>query len=359
MGFYTISSSNTGKFNALHVNASAPSQFSEGLNVDLSSKVLFNIPVNVWYIGALGNNVQIQCAANMRYRLGMNASTQNCDVRLKNNASYVNIKTVPGEQGKYRIQLVNKPNMYLTVENVGATENVYWAELDDSNTRQKWTISEVTCEHVYANDWLRMRTTPSATGGRDVLMPTVAPFKETFTTDKGTFTYSFTFTDKNNWATFQPNMEATKINIYAYNEIKRKTGKYPVVNVGEVAGLTDEAGRYWIAVGPNVVNPDHKPSEIPTPEEMYAHGTLDVVIKDEYGTTFYIPAVVGGTKAHTYQNGIIQTWISFETPDETYNPGGDYNGLVCAEFINVAKNDFNGMQKGFFSIEKIIFYSSK
>lgn len=344
----------SGDFCFLNVSSSAISPLGTGSNVNIIYDS-GNKPGTVWYIGSLSNNVQIQSTLNMRYRLGANASTWNCDVQLKNYAANVNFKLVSGTKNTYRIQLVSNPSMYLTDDK---GRDAIWTAFDESSAGQKWVIHEMSCEYVHANDWLRMKTTPSATGGRNVSMPTVAPFEKTFLKNGVTVKYTFQFNDKYNWATFQPNMGTTKINPEAYKEIKRVTGKVPVVNEGAVAGLTDEAGRYWIAVGPNVVNPNHKPNQIPSPQEMYAHGTLDVVVKDVYGTTFYIPAIVGGTKAHTYQNGIIQTWISFASPSETSNPGGNYNGVVCAEFINVKQENFSGMQEGFFFIEKIIFYPS-
>ena len=71
---------------------------------------------------------------------------------------------------------------------------------------------------------------------------------------------------------------------------------------------------------------------------MYAKGVLDIVLKDENGTRWYIPAIVGGTKAHTWTNGIIQTWKSFPSGhyDSAKNyslPGNEWYGTVAVEFI--------------------------
>ena len=68
---------------------------------------------------------------------------------------------------------------------------------------------------------------------------------------------------------------------------------------------------------------------------------------------FYIPAVVGDTKNHTWSNGIIQTFKKY--PNGSFeSAGADFNGKVCAEFIGNLGGKMSGL--GAFSIEEIIFY---
>lgn len=130
-------------------------------------------------------------------------------------------------------------------------------------------------------------------------------------------------------------------------------GTTPVINK-DGKGYTDEYGNYWMAVGPKVINPSLSDSATPTPTEMYGRGKLDIVVKSSDGTLYYIPAVVGDTKNHTWNNGIVQTYRAY--PNGTWDPATtNFDGLVCAEFIGSFVNgDMSGL--GSYSIEKIIYY---
>lgn len=197
------------------------------------------------------------------------------------------------------------------------------------------------------NAWLKMYTSPTGSNGRTVSMPTVSSFK-----GSDGFTYSFT---KRSYWWSNEDYETAGINPYAKAQIKKVTGKDPVINIGSWGQKTNEKGDYWIAVGPNVVNPKHASNVSPTAEEMYAKGRLDVVVKDEAGTLFYIPAVVGDTKNHTWSNGIIQTYKSY--PNGAFTSAhANFNGVVCAEFIGPDADVFGGFSA--FEIVKIIFYAS-
>ena len=171
--------------------------------------------------------------------------------------------------------------------------------------------------------------------------------RQPFPTNLKSFTVdgkTYSFTDKSYWYTYE--------NVWN-NNARGVVGAAPVIDKSG-KGWTDEYGNYWIAVGPNVVNPNHKSTESITPNEMFGRGKLDVVVKDSNGKLYYIPAVVGDAKAHTWSNGIVQTWKSY--PNGTLYPidGTSYNGLVCAEFIGDLKGSLTGLGK--YSIEKIIFY---
>ena len=70
---------------------------------------------------------------------------------------------------------------------------------------------------------------------------------------------------------------------------------------------------------------------------------------------FYIPAVVGDAKKHTWSNGIIQTYKAY--PNGAFSSvGGNFNGKVCVEFIGYLDGKLNGL--GTFSIVEIRFYDS-
>ncbi len=89
-------------------------------------------------------------------------------------------------------------------------------------------------------------------------------------------------------------------------------GKDPKPNITENNLYTDQTGRYWVAVGPNVMNPEHKSDEEITPEEMQYGTTIDIVVLDEDSqNTYYIPAVVGDVKAHSSPDGLYQTGYGF------------------------------------------------
>ena len=77
----------------------------------------------------------------------------------------------------------------------------------------------------------------------------------------------------------------------------------------------DGEGRYWVAVGPNVVNPEHctdKTDKSIDSSEMYYGTKLDIVVKSKDGKIYYIPAVNGDTKEHSYPDGLYQTGESFD-----------------------------------------------
>lgn len=79
----------------------------------------------------------------------------------------------------------------------------------------------------------------------------------------------------------------------------------------------DSAGRYWVAVGPNVMNPYRpKVHGLIYAKEMNYGTKLDIVVEDKEGKKYYIPAVVGDAKAHSYPDGEYQTGEPFDEKDE-------------------------------------------
>ena len=145
-----------------------------------------------------------------------------------------------------------------------------------------------------------------------------------------------------------------KLNKYAIDRIKEVTGANPIVNVGSNGEYTDENGNYWMAVGPKVPNPSQASNANISAEQVYALGKLDVVVKSSNGTLYYIPGVIGDIKAHTWNNGVIQTYKAY--PDGKFaSAGRNFNGTVCAEFIGDLDGKLTGL--GSYSVEKIIFYA--
>lgn len=139
--------------------------------------------------------------------------------------------------------------------------------------------------------------------------------------------------------------DRSSINRYAIEEIE---GKNKVIT-GEKGELIDSEGRYWVAVGPKVMNSNHKDNEICTADEMNYGTKIDVVICDTEGIQYYIPCVVGDCKAHTYPNGIYQTGNAFPNGEDSHPENND--GSVI-EFCG--KGSISGLDE--YNIDKIIVY---
>lgn len=339
MGFYTITSHlGTG----LRLNVAASTVLNSRTNVNILTANSSNN--QIWVIDSLGGGVEVKSASNYRYRLNAYQGS-NCDVYTSNADTRINF--IQTTTGIFRLQLQSNTKKYLTVDAKTSGTSARWAELDTSNEGQLWKVATTSCSYIMGTSWLKMYTSPTASGGRTVNMPTV----EAFT---GTDGYSYKFTNKNYWYVYENPYGTNRINPNAITQIKAVTGSNPVINIGTEGDYTDSNGNYWMAVGPNVVNPNHKSNEGITSAEMYAKGKLDVVVKDSGGTLYYIPGVVGDVKAHTWSNGIIQTYKSY--PNGAFESAkGNFNGLVCAEFIGALKDKLEGM--GNFSIDHIQFYA--
>lgn len=117
-----------------------------------------------------------------------------------------------------------------------------------------------------------------------------------------------------------------------YNTMLEGQGKEAIVNVINGANLyVDADGRYYVAVGPNVMNENHASNQAVTPSEMFYGTKLDIVVLDEKtNTTYYIPAVVADCKAHTYPDGVYQTNMTF--PNGEVGSGSNADGSTV-EFI--------------------------
>lgn len=338
MAFYKIVSHSGGGF---PLNVATSSVISGRTNVNIWSDT--GSQDQRWQINSLTSNQKVKTLNNLRYMLNANTSTWNCDVYTYNSDACVNFVNVSTDV--YRIQLHSDTSKYLTVDQSTSGTNVKWAALNTASNGQKWKITKVTLSSITVGGWLKMYLNPTSNKtGRTVSMPSLS----TYTGPDGV---KYQFTNKNYWYSYE-NPYSSKINPQAVTRIKALTGMDPVINTSG-ACYTDENGNYWMAVGPNVVNPNHTSTQSITPQEMYGLGKLDVVVKDEYNNRYYIPAVVGDAKAHTWSNGIVQTFKSY--PNGAYtSAGSNYNGMVCAEFIGPLANKLSTLKE--FSIDKIIFY---
>lgn len=96
-------------------------------------------------------------------------------------------------------------------------------------------------------------------------------------------------------------------------------------------------------------------------KKFYGTGKLDAVVTDTYNNKYYIPCVVGDIKAHTYDNGIVQTWWQYKSNSEcefSADPTrtSDYDGLSCIEFIDPLDKKTSGISD--YAIDSIIFYDN-
>jgi len=97
---------------------------------------------------------------------------------------------------------------------------------------------------------------------------------------------------------------------------------------------TDYEGRYWVAVGPMVMNPDYPREQVhyDIPADAMHYGTkIDIVVEDEEENRYYIPAVVGDAKEHSYPDGSFQTNVPFNVDRPQENKGNNNTNTI--EFI--------------------------
>ena len=178
---------------------------------------------------------------------------------------------------------------------------------------------------VKNNDWLSLYTSQTVAGGRFVSIPSDMP-------------------NPNYWFAYEGQKN---INYYAGLEI----GNTNEVNVSETGVITDKDGRYWVAVGPKVINPNFKagPGGVMAGDMKY--GTkLDFILEGPDGKEYYLPGVVGDAKNHTYPNGIYQTGYSWAAGHKFE---GSKDGSVV-EFIGKNQNNNPALQE--YKITGIIVY---
>jgi hypothetical protein len=113
--------------------------------------------------------------------------------------------------------------------------------------------------------------------------------------------------------------------------------------------LTDDEGRYWIAVGPKVMNPAHENSAECSATEMNYGTKIDVVLEDENGNRQYVYCVVGCCKAHTYPDGIHQTGNAFPNGTDRHPANADDS---VVEFVGTAPEWVND---GYQIVEVIVY----
>lgn len=101
-------------------------------------------------------------------------------------------------------------------------------------------------------------------------------------------------------------------------------------------GYMDDEGRYWVAVGPNVMNPDYSNTSKVTDKDMMYGTKIDIHVVEQHDNNkhYYIPAVVGDVKNHTHPDGLYQTGIELVTHTITDNDDGSTVEFIGYEILN-------------------------
>ena len=179
---------------------------------------------------------------------------------------------------------------------------------------QYYSYGFATTAAITVNGWLNLYNAPSISG-RTVSMPSGC--------------------NRNSWYAFEG---LSTINYYARLAIQGKNS----INKGSKGELYDKEGRYWVAVGPKVMNPNHSNSAVVTAEEMKYGTKIEVKLKHSSGQIYYLRAVVGDCKNHTYSNGIYQTGYSFPNGKEYYPQNADGSVIeFCGAVLSSGLSQFN------------------
>ncbi|MDR0286192.1 MAG: hypothetical protein LBI03_00550 [Clostridiales bacterium] len=154
-----------------------------------------------------------------------------------------------------------------------------------------------------------------------------------------------TGTNLNTWYSFETGQTNPALNRYVYTEYAGWGGT-PVVNYGSKGEKIDQNGRYWVAVGPMVINPNHDPSKAVTAEEMNYGTCIDVVLKNSSGQVYYFPACVGDCKNHTWSNGIVQTGYAFPNGTDPHpeNADGSIVEFITTSILSEGLNQYQIVQ---------------
>ena len=189
------------------------------------------------------------------------------------------------------------------------------------------------------NGWITLYTNPTVSGQGNVIMP--HPDAKKY--DWGMPEELYKLLDEK-----QLPGQVTK----EYESI----GEKPIINVTSNNLYTDGEGRYWVAVGPNVMNPEHQSNEEIKAEEMKYGTKIDIVVRENNTEkVYYIPAVVGDVKANSAPDGLYQTGRGFPGVEDSFK----HNDGSTVEFLgwNIKGNTVNLTNN--YQILQIIVYEGK
>lgn len=135
---------------------------------------------------------------------------------------------------------------------------------------------------------------------------------------------------------------------WASKDIRAKGGNF-VVNKTSNNLYVDGEGRYWVAVGPNVVNPNyvHESNKENVDVSKVFYGTkMDVLVEDQYtGERYYVRVVNGEAKEHSAPEGLYQTGIPFNSSRLGNKDGAgntvEFMGYQISNFENSTRSTVN------------------
>lgn len=145
-----------------------------------------------------------------------------------------------------------------------------------------------------------------------------------------------------------------------YNPYIRDSYSDKANNVGPGGvGRVNSSGRYWVALGPNVTNQDFKCDSSGAGAgagEWKVDGKfIDVVLKSVTdGKEYYLPVVLGDSKAHTAPTGIVQSGTHIHNADN--HPENDDDSIVEFTYCDPRKASALNSK---FEIVKMIVYPAQ
>lgn len=256
-----------------------------------------------------------------------------------------------------------------------------WGNIEELGTRAcLWVFEDA---YILEDGWLKMYLNPqnkiafNETVITDEMLNQASEYHKN-SKDYDGFDYSFD--NRNYWYTNElynkvnniytrsdGTTVTTYINHIGYKKIVMDSGVEPTVIPGAHGEYVNENGYYWIGVGPKVLYKDYPDDGEPGNDGnnylVYDQGTIDIVV-EKNNIKYYIRGVVGDIKAHTWTNGIFQTWRVYPS-GELSSVGGNYHGVVVCEFIidNSIIGNLNDSNyaKGYhslgdYAIDRTIFY---
>lgn len=129
------------------------------------------------------------------------------------------------------------------------------------------------------------------------------------------------------------------INSYAATQLREHYSE-PEFYYSDENGFTNAEGRYWVAVGPEVLCPGYndRPEEEQTlTEDQFKYGTkIDVIMQHMIyeSKLIYIECIVGDVMGHSYPNGVFQTGDPYPNSSNGDEYGGYAINGAYVEFIN-------------------------
>jgi hypothetical protein len=159
------------------------------------------------------------------------------------------------------------------------------------------------------NNWLFAYTEPSATDGRIVSIPTNDP------------------SNFSNWYAFEGRAGVTALmNRPGLTVIPEEDG-----------AVIAPSGRYWVAVGPKVLDPNYPDSGKIWADEFVLGTELDIVIRNkETKEISYIYAVAGDLRSHTYGEGgegVVHNGVPYPNSSNATTEGVAEADYSSVEFI--------------------------